>query len=35
MMQHFMTHIGFDKINKLLIPYKLDIVLIKRERKEF
>jgi hypothetical protein len=32
MMQHFMIHIGFYKINKYLIPYKLDIVLIKREK---
>jgi hypothetical protein len=32
-MQHFMTHIGFDIVKKKLIPYKLDISLIKRREK--
>jgi hypothetical protein len=34
MMQHFMTHIGFAIINKELIPYKLDIALIKEREKK-
>jgi hypothetical protein len=33
MMQHFMTHIGLDILNKLLIPYKLDIALVKEREK--
>jgi hypothetical protein len=33
MMQYFMTHIGFAILDKQLIPYKLDISLIKRERR--
>jgi hypothetical protein len=32
MMQHFMTHMSFAILDKQLIPYKLDIALIKRER---
>jgi hypothetical protein len=33
MMQHFVTHIGFDIINKQLIPHLIDIALIRRERR--